>query len=189
MKKSDNDGDTKSDDDDDSDSDDGDDDDDIKLSGAFDDFKGSSVHSEHIKFDDPDYSLSRPVQEIFTKPDVNGIRFKRFGYIINKKTANNDDDYKNFYGFVPKKFGKIHGDSPPESYSLNSKFIIKPSNSKAPFGLDDSRIFGLSFHLISDDIIKCYQYWGQGVSRFLIDDMERLWLYIFISKYIISILF
>jgi len=180
YKKSD---DSDSDSDSDTDSDD-DNDNDIKLSEAFGDFKDNSVHSEHIKFSDPDYGLSRPVQETLTKPDavVNGIRFKRFVYIIDIKTANDDDEYKNFYGFRPKKFGKIHGESPPESYSFNSKFIIKPSNSMAQIGLDDSRIFGLSFHLIRDDIIKCYQYWGQGVSRFLIDDMERLWPHMFVAR-------
>jgi len=184
ISESGNDDEKKNNDSDDSDSNDDDknDDDnkDIDLSKAFKHFKHDDIYSEYIEFNEANYDLTRPVQAIFKIPVQDDIRGKRFAYIIDKKNVYNNN--KNFYSFRPKEFHTIQGNAPRESYSINSKYIIKPDNNKGIFGLLDSKVFGLSFHLISQDTIKCYQYWAKGMSRFIINDIKKLWPHMFCRR-------
>ena len=127
----------------------------------------------------------RPLQQLLK--DSNKTRNKRFAYIIDRKLNKNKPKKSSFklYTFKPKKHDIIHKDYIPEVLIFNSKYIFKQPGPHAKIGLNDAKVYGLSFHLINKDIIKCYQYWGTGVSRFSIDDIQKLVciIYAFIISY------
>jgi len=127
------------------------------------------------------YKIGRKIIPLLQKLQYSGDKTKRIVVIIdNKKTKNRKTH--NEFTFKPIKYNTIHPKHIPELLIFNSKYVCKPKNAKTFIGANDASVLSLSFHLFNKNIIKCYQYWGSGFARFLMDDIVDLWPHLFVQK-------
>jgi len=149
---------------------------------AFEEFNDNEVIKTHINYSKIKRELMANFDALIKAQKLNkqSVRNKRFAFVFDRQIDSNDDGKPNSYVFIPKRGNIIPTKYIPQSFLVNSHFIVKTKSSK--IGANNADIYCLSFHCCTKDVIKCYQYWGSKMCRFDPNDTINVWPYIFSNK-------
>ena len=170
-----------------------------KFGELLNDFKENEYISKNLNLSD---QISREISNAFKQlmmkyyQNIHSTRLKRFVCVFDRTVKhdneiNNDNNKnnknKNTFMFIPRKNSTISKDFIPETLIELSKYIIsiKNGNKTTKIGVNNGiggHMFCISFHIISNDIIKCYLYSHTKMMRFYPNDIIKIWPKFFVNN-------
>eukprot|EP01084_Bolivina_argentea_P070247 127723_1 len=107
----------------------------------------------------------------------NSLHKKRICIIADRRQNKIKDANDILYIYVPPKGNEISGNVPETFIQTSSECVLPRPQSDDPITsrTADSGFFMLSFHVVQQDVIKCYLYQRHQICRFFPSDIMNLW--------------